>query len=758
MKLNPVTQGILFACVGLASASLMAQTQAESSELQFDELTISAEKVTPKQKTFGTPGAVSMIGQDKQMRSLDSVIRALPGTYTNINPTQGTVSVNIRGLSGFGRVNSMIDGVPQTFYGTSANSASRYHAQEKNGYGPSSSFGAMIDANFLAGMEVKRGANHGASGVNALSGSSNIRTIGVDDVVFEGNKVGVLSKFSYGTNGIGKSGMLALGGKHHFSDDNSLGAFFAYSGSKMKANYKRGDGAYSQEKGFVRRLDQEPRSWLSKIEWKNEDHNLLLTGRGYQNNVGGRQAKNKSYALDYQYNPASKWVNVKLLAATNQSDQNYHDDANIWLLTKAKTKNKADYLDLNNTSSLQFGDVDVSLNYGINLLKNSYIKQATGINEDNETYTPFAPQGKQSLRSGYISGALDYRHWNLEVGTSYTHSQMQGYKPPCDIVKQGSTIIPSHCFPTYAAQVKTISRLTNSSIGLSYNASDWFSPFIRYAQSSRVPNLQEVFFSNEGSGSMNPYLKPEYAKTLEIGFNTHKHYVFTENDTLGIKFVGYQRQLKDYIYSQSFYMGPNGLTHHLTGDVSADFHAQIYTNAVDKLPHKGIELDIDYDAGTVFASLAYSYQKTTLPPDVTATTSTGFGTTSVTTTPKHVATLTLGGRLLNQALTLGTTFKYTGKSKRYLPNGLEVDNKELLQDLPQMPIIIDLFGHYQINKHVLLKMSIQNLTNRNYVDALNSLNSTASQHDVDNSGNNYTYSFSNAARGRTYLFGAEIRF
>lgn len=758
MKLNQVTQGILFACVGLASASLMAQTQAESSELQFDELTISAEKVTPKQKTFGTPGAVSMIGQDKQMRSLDSVVRALPGTYTNINPTQGTVSVNIRGLSGFGRVNSMIDGVPQTFYGTSANSASRYHdEQEKNGYGPSSSFGAMIDANFLAGMEVRRGANHGASGVNALSGSSNIRTIGIDDVVFEGNKVGVLSKFSYGTNGIGKSGMLALGGKHYFSDNNSLGAFFAYSGSKMKANYKRGDGAYSQESGFVRRLDQEPRSWLSKIEWKNEDNNLLLTGRGYQNNVGGRQTQNQSYALDYRYNPESKWVNLKFLAATNRSDQNYHDDANIWLLTKAKTKNKADYLDLNNTSSLQFSEVDVSLNYGINLLKNSYIKQATGISEDNETYTPFAPEGKQSLHSAYLTSTINYQKWSLDAGLTYTDSVTSGYKPPCDVVTQGSTIIPSNCFPVGAASMKMTEKSLMPSATLSYKVSDWFTPFVSYSQSTRVPNIQEIFFSNEGAGSMNPYLKPEQAKTIELGFNTHKHNVLTENDTLGIKLTGYQRELRDYIYSKSFYMGSRGLTDKLTDDVSADFHAQIYTNAVDKVTHKGIELDMDYDVGFAFVNLTYAYQKTGLPGDVTATTGTGFGTTAVTTLPTHVATLTMGGRVLDEKLTLGATVKYTGKSKRYLPNGLDVNDPELLQDLPKMPMIVDLFGQYKVNKNVLLKASIQNATNKNYVDALNSLNSTSSQVDVDNNGN-YTYSFSNAARGRTFLLGAEVRF
>lgn len=758
MQLNRVTQGILLAIACVASGQIWAENSNSSEpELVFDTLTISADKISPKEKAFGTAGSVSYVGEEKQMRSLDSAIRALPGTYTNINPTQGTVSVNIRGMSGFGRVNSMIDGVPQTFYGTSANSASRYHSED-GGYGPSSSFGAMIDPNFLAGMEINRGANHGASGVNALSGSSNLRTIGVDDVVMDGNRVGVLSKLSYGTNGIGKSGMLALGGKHYFDDHNTLGAFFAYSGSKSKANYKRGDGSYSGENDYVRRLDQSPKSWLSKIEWNSEAQKLVLTGRGYQNDVGGRRTQNKSYALNYEFNPQTNWVNLKLLAATNRSNQLFHDDANIWLLGKAKTYNNADYFDLNNTSNFTFGEADLSLNYGVNLLKNRYIKQATGVNQDNETYTPFSPNGKQQFRSGYVTADFNYQGVGLKAGLTYTDSTTKGYKPPCDVVSQNHTVIPSNCFPIEAAHMKLKAKSLMPSVTLSYKLNDWFEPFASYRQSTRTPNIQEIFFSNEGSGSMNPHLKPEQAKTVEIGFNTNKKGVWSEDDRLGVKLVGYQREIKNWIHSRSFYINLNGaLTNTLTSQVLPDFHSQIYVNSLDKSKHRGVELDVDYDAGFAFVNLAYAYQKTGLPADVTATVSTGFGTTTVTTLPKHVATLTAGGRWFEEKLALGATVKYTGKSKRYLPQGLQVDDAELLQDLPKMPIVVDLFGTYQLNKNVLLKASIQNLTNKNYVDALNSLNSTSSQVDVDKKGN-YVYSFSNAARGRTYLVGAEIHF
>ena len=89
---------------------------------------------------------------------------------------------------------------------------------------PTSQFGALIDPNFIVGVDVARGNATGSAGVNALAGSANFRTIGVDDVVFSDNPFGVRTKFSVGNNGIGRSGMIAVGAKTAaFADGGSLG-------------------------------------------------------------------------------------------------------------------------------------------------------------------------------------------------------------------------------------------------------------------------------------------------------------------------------------------------------------------------------------------------------------------------------------------------------------------------------------------------------------------------------------------------------
>lgn len=100
----------------------------------------------------------------------------------------------------------MVDGITQSFYGTST-SGTAIHGSTN------SMAGVLIDPNFLVGVDVTRGDSSGSSGVNALAGSANLRTIGVDDVVFTGNPFGVRSRFSVGSNGIGRSGMIAAAGK-----------------------------------------------------------------------------------------------------------------------------------------------------------------------------------------------------------------------------------------------------------------------------------------------------------------------------------------------------------------------------------------------------------------------------------------------------------------------------------------------------------------------------------------------------------------
>jgi hemoglobin/transferrin/lactoferrin receptor protein len=100
--------------------------------------------MTSEQEALDKPGATSSRATDKNLESLDSTLRSMPGTYTQIDPGQGSVSVNIRGMSGFGRVNTMVDGITQSFYGTST-SGTAIHGSTN------SMAGVLIESQLLGG-------------------------------------------------------------------------------------------------------------------------------------------------------------------------------------------------------------------------------------------------------------------------------------------------------------------------------------------------------------------------------------------------------------------------------------------------------------------------------------------------------------------------------------------------------------------------------------------------------------------------------
>lgn len=92
-------------------------------ELEFNTLEISAKKLSDDKKAYLKPGAITIKGNEigaKSTKDIDSVVRSISGAYTQVDEANGGISVNIRSQTGFGRVNTMIDGVTQTYFGSSS--------------------------------------------------------------------------------------------------------------------------------------------------------------------------------------------------------------------------------------------------------------------------------------------------------------------------------------------------------------------------------------------------------------------------------------------------------------------------------------------------------------------------------------------------------------------------------------------------------------------------------------------------------------
>ncbi|WP_122873615.1 TonB-dependent receptor domain-containing protein [Campylobacter showae] len=736
---------------------------ADAKDVDFSTLEVSATEVKNSEKAFSTPGAVSSREDIRsENQSIDSVVRSLPGSYTQIDQSQGSVSVNIRGLTGLGRVNTMIDGVTQTYYGTSSDTGGVHNFTGNIG---TSAFGALIDQNFLVGIDIERGSFSGAQ--NGLMGSANFRTIGINDVITDDHIFGFLGRYSYGSNGVGPSYMGSVAAKKEFDGGQSLGVLFGYSGKKISQDYKIGGGGKIKDNDKdidgdgmpdlptaldTDSLEQRPKSYLFKLEYDSEINKAILTYRRYSNYLAKRDITSDNYQLDYRFDPYSDLIDINLLLSYNKIRQIYDKKARLaWadLEKGMKFKNSSLVFDLSNTFLFDITDkLKFSSKLGINALNNEY-KRITGDEAYSTLRTAYPiPNGKQKIFNYYLDNSLEYDIFTFDANLNLVNWKTSGIKGKC---LAGNP----YCSPQEAGDFKRKDTDLNYSLMASAKIDELFSPFISYERTTRPLNVQELFSSGSVYEDINTGLKPETAKTYQIGFNSHKHGIFSDDDVFGLKAVYYNTKIKNFIYDRII-----GYTN-AGGDVTM-FLARLN----DKATLKGFELEFLYDMDVFYAKASYTRQKSSYQPSdsfaLDWTNGPASGTTQFSELPKYYATIDVGTRLFNEKLVIGSIAKITGKAKRINPKfnwGAFDENDPRFkiintQELPKIPTIFDFYLTFEPIKNLTFKFEVQNIFDKNYMDALYTYNSSYSS-DVFN--DDITI-FNNAARGRTILGSFEYRY
>lgn len=739
MEKSHMVKGLLTGLLIVHGHAFAAEQEGES---VFSPLTITDNPLEEKQQvgssveSYTRPGAYSSRTLNKNLQSLDASLRSMAGTYTQIDPLQGTVSVNIRGMNGLGRVNTMVDGVTQTFFGMAP---ANYHG------GANTAAGVPLDPNFLAEVDVTRGNSAGSQGVNALAGSANMRTLGVDDVLMAGRQIGVLSRFKVGDNGLGRTGMVAVAGKTEpFANGGGVGAMVGISGTRTYATYKNGGGRSSKD--FIgednKYLRQEPHSEIYKLNFNPDEFNKIeLSGRNYSNTFTRRDITSDDYAVRYNYTPLNELIDINLLASTSRGNQSYKPES-LYNFNRSSTTNKSNAVDLNNTSRFTLAeDLYAEFQVGGKVMDTRYSRRFVQSTETDRN--AFAPAGKQKISALYTGLTLNKDIYQLDLNLNYTRSQVEGHKPACADNEK--------CFPQGATTLRLDDKAFNPSATLSAQVTPWLQPFVSWSHSSRAPNVQEVFFANEGGASMNPFLKPEKAETWEAGLNVNKKGLLLEQDSFHLKALAYHTRIKDYITSESFMLCYSGQLCHDLENSFGGFNANVYVNTTSPVTTKGYEIEAGYDVGFAYANLAWSKQQTDQPTSI-ASTVYSFAYSDMSDLPESYATLDIGGRLFDQKVTLGSLVKFTGKSKRLSTEGISTDTNSVPKEkMPNIPTVIDLYSSWQMTDNVLLRFSVQNVTNRDYAEALNRMNQSL---DYAQEG----ASVNTTARGRTYVFGGEIQF
>lgn len=915
IKLNLITLSLINT-IGMT----ITQAQAEETLGQIDVV----EKVISNDKKPFTEAKAKSTRENvfKETQTIDQVIRSIPGAFTQQDKGSGVVSVNIRGENGLGRVNTMVDGVTQTFYSTALDSGQS---------GGSSQFGAAIDPNFIAGVDVNKSNFSGASGINALAGSANFRTLSVNDVITDDKPFGIILKGMTGSNATKSNFMTTAAGRKWLDNGGYVGVVYGYSQREVSQDYRIGGGerlaslgqdilakekeAYFRNAGYVlnpagqwtpdlskpvwychrektsstnknhnsncsgynvdpkksvrknilKQLDEgknpedipelqgskdgnfgvkptdesfernkeqysvapiEPgslqsrsRSHLLKFEYSDDHHTLGAQIRTLDNKIGSRKIENRNYQVNYNFNN-NRYLDLNLMAAHNIGKTIYPKGgffAGWQVADKLITKNVANIVDINNSHTFLLPkEIDLKTTLGFNYFTNEYSKNRfpeelslfyNDASHDQGLYSQsqrgrysgskgllpqrsviLQPSGKQKFKTVYFDTALSKGIYHLNYSVNFTHyafnGEYVGYENTADKINEPILHKSGH------------KKAFNHSATLSAELSDYFMPFFTYSRTHRMPNIQEMFFSQVSNAGVNTALKPEQSDTYQLGFNTYKKGLFTQDDVLGLKLVGYRSFIKNYIHNVYGVWWRDGEP---TWAESNGFKYTIaHQNYKPIVKKSGVELEINYDMGRFFANVSYAYQRTNQPTNYADASprpnnaskddilKQGYGLSRVSMLPKDYGRLELGTRWFDQKLTLGLAARYYGKSKRatieeeyingsrFEKNALRRENYYAVkktEDIKKQPIILDLHVSYEPIKDLIIKAEVQNLLDKRYVDPLDAGNDAASQRyysslndsicsknpDSCEGGSDKTVLY-NFARGRTYILSLNYKF
>ena len=326
------------------TAELMEPTTSTTvgNQTAFSTLTVSANRIG-EDWVYHEPRSVSVISREQLDRTpprhAADMLQETPGVYSAVNAQDPGLSVNIRGMQDFGRVNMMVDGMRQNF--------NENGHQQRNGT-------MYVDSELLSDVVIEKGASTGVHGAGAIAGSANFRTIDVDDVLLPGKDIGVRLRGMTGVggegNGVNFIGSAAvagrLGDRWELLAARSNRNFGEYAPGRRRPNYDfltvgvqdEFHQEIAQDVERVRFTDNEQDSNLFKARFHIDDNQSLTfsylgTDLSY-NNVSDRQVldpvdstvrdgddawrrfgdastTSDSVSLRYNLNPSSPLINLE---------------------------------------------------------------------------------------------------------------------------------------------------------------------------------------------------------------------------------------------------------------------------------------------------------------------------------------------------------------------------------------------------------------------------------------------------------------
>jgi len=672
---------------GGAYAQVTPQDGSQPASSAPSQINLGPVKVEDSAPAPDNPPAATSTVSRQQLQDIpptvpSDILTDIPGVFSQFDGGPG-LSISVRGMQDFGRVNVMIDGARQDF--------------QQTGHGANGA--VYVDPALLSGVDVTRGTVSTANGAGAIGGVVNLHTIGIDDVLAPGWRYGFLTTDMYGTNHYDGSGMTAAGARLGDRVD-VVGAFSL----RDSGNYKDGDGEVQQ--GTFQHLY----SGLLKLDIKPAaDQTLQLGAIFYHNSfanatsglVAPDSIDSTTVTAKYHWAPTGRPA-IDFRLDGFYADTRLVEDTPSFVGVTVALADVTHYhlttlgFDADNVSRFALGPVAVALDYG----GEYYHDQVS--TTDLTGVAGATPSGDRGLGGVFVQASLAWGMFQLTPAVRYDIYTLTGSGVNETGGFTNAPVGPFTIDKSASAVSPKVTLAATPIAGLQVYGS--------YGLGFRPPATTETLFSGAHPGLdflrfiPNPDLTPERTYGGEIGVKLDYHSVLRRGDGFSLQVDVFDTHIQHYIAQtlvESGQLDPN-----LPFPIPLDGY--FFQNTAGTTRTQGFELQASYDAKVVFANLAYANISTKLgAPDYT-----GFDEI-LTTPPRSVLTATVGVRLLGGRLVLGERTRAASATQG------EVDPDTGLITAAPAYVVEDLFGAYRISPALRVFASIDNVGNKQYLtDAL----------------------------------------
>lgn len=430
-------------------------TRVEQSGAALALATTTITGLHPNDWVYSTPRSVSVVGREQLDRNpprhAAEMLEEAPGVYSAVSQQDPGLSVNIRGIQDYGRVNMSVDGMRQNYQQSGH--------QQRNGT-------LYVDSELLSEVVIEKGATSTMGGAGVIGGVANFRTVEAADLLKDGKEIGGrirvttgLGGRSNGTHFIGSSAfavgtdvwdMLLAASERHLGDYNpgtkgSIGdlrtgtSFLPNSQERIKNTTVAYSGSVMRSRllklGINLPVDQRLQLSYLTTAVGYDDVNMMSAEKAQLwEKLGSSDVTAQNVALDYSYTPDNPLIDfkAKLYYVDTRNDQS--------TLTRGSSKGYEVTYQTNtygfqaqNMSTFALSELSViKANYGLEFFYDKVRPDSNQMVASDSAVTASAaesvtPKGDRAMGSLFTRLDYDYDNWlNLNAGLRYDRYRLRG--------------------------------------------------------------------------------------------------------------------------------------------------------------------------------------------------------------------------------------------------------------------------------------------------------------------------------------------